>query len=253
MALEGRTVLSTRARGQGRELRERLEGLGARVLEVPTIEIVPPASWEPVDEAIRRIAEYDWVIFTSANAVEAFLSRAGSLPPIQVAAVGSQTARKLTEKGCTPDLVPIDFRAEGLLEALPDNLTGKRILIPRAQVAREYLPEHLRGRGARVDVVTVYRTERPPEGAIRLARVLQDENVDCIMLTSGSTVHNLAEMLGVSDLSHALAGIAIAVIGPVTRDSATDAGLEVDIQAEKSTVPDLVEAIRNHYEIQRKS
>ncbi len=248
MALEGKTILSTRARNQGADLRQRLEVLGARVLEVPTIEIVPPESWEPVDDAIRRILDYDWVIFTSANAVEAFLSRAGALEGIQIAAVGSETARRLEARGFRPDLVPHDFRAEGLIEAFPEDLTGSRILIPRAEIAGVRLPEALGGRGARVDVVTVYSTQRPKDADTELRRVLRDERVDCITFTSGSTVHNLADMLGVSDLSQAMDGIAVAVIGPVTCDSAARLGLDVDIQAETTTIPDLVEAIRNHYE-----
>ena len=173
MGLEGRTILTTRAKGQSGSLRERLEQLGARVLEIPTIEIVPPESWEPVDTAIGKLTEYDWLILTSANAVRCFLDRLDDqavVPPIAV--VGSQTARRLQERGLSAALIPDDFRAEGLVAAFPEDLSGKRILVPRAEVAREYLPDTLRGRGARVDVVTVYRTRRPLEGASRLRRSL---------------------------------------------------------------------------------
>jgi uroporphyrinogen III methyltransferase/synthase len=248
MALEGRTILSTRARGQGADLRERLEALGARVLEIPTIEIVPPKSWAPVDDAIGRLTDFDWIIFTSANAVEGFLSRSGPLEGSRIAAVGSQTARHLTERGAEPDLVPRDFRAEGLLEAFDDDLGGTRILIPRAEIAPEHLHRQLRERGADVEIVTVYRTQRPSGSEFELRRVLRDEEVDCITLTSGSTAGNLVEILGKSNIKRYLTGIALAVIGPVTRESATAVGLHVDIEAGQSTIPDLVEAIQQHYE-----
>ena len=249
MGLDGRTILTTRAKGQSGPLRERLEQLGARVLEIPTIEIVDPESWEPVDTAIGKLREYDWLILTSANAVRCFLDRLDDhaiLPPIAV--VGSQTARKLQERGLSPALIPDDFRAEGLVEAFPEDLSGKRILLPRAEVAREHLPDTLRGRGARVDVVTVYRTRRPLKGASRLRRSLGEEKIDCITLTSGATAQNLADMLGVSNLSEPLKGIAVAVIGPVTRDCAAEVGLRTDIQASSATIADLVAAIDRYFD-----
>ena len=249
MGLEGRTILTTRAKGQSGSLRERLEQLGARVLEIPTIEIVPPESWEPVDTAIGKLTEYDWLILTSANAVRCFLDRLDDqavVPPIAV--VGSQTARRLQERGLSAALIPDDFRAEGLVVAFPEDLSGKHILVPRAEVAREYLPDTLRGRGARVDVVTVYRTRRPLEGASRLRRSLGEEKIDCITLTSGATAQNLADMLGVSNLFEPLKGIAVAVIGPVTRDCAAEVGLQADIQASSATIADLVAAIDHYFD-----
>ena len=249
MGLEGRTILTTRAKGQSAPLRERLEQLGARVLEIPTIEIVPPESWAPVDAAIAGLADYDWLILTSANAVRCFLDRLddhAGFPPIAV--VGSQTARNLEERGLSPALIPDDFRAEGLIEALPENLSGQRILLPRAEAAREHLPDTLRARGARVDVVTVYRTQRPLAGASRLRRSLGEEKIDCITLTSGATAQNLVDMLGTADLSELLKGIAVAVIGPVTRDCAAQVGLRADIQASSATIPDLVLAIDRYFD-----
>ena len=143
--LTGKTILITRAAAQSAELRTRLEDLGARVIECPTIQIVPPKTWKPVDEAIRRVNTYQWVLFTSANAVEQFMDRMGNIRwNVPIAAVGSATAAKLGERGLKPTLLPKEFRAEGLLEAFPDNLVGTRILFPRAEVARELLPEELR-------------------------------------------------------------------------------------------------------------
>ena len=149
MELSGKTILITRAASQSAELRSRLEDLGARVIECPTIQIVPPKTWKPVDDAIRRLNTYQWLLFTSANAVEQFMDRMGNhRPTIPIAVVGSATAGKLEDWGLKPALVPQEFRAEGLLAAFSDNLVGTRILFPRAEVARELLPEELRRRGA---------------------------------------------------------------------------------------------------------
>lgn len=248
MELKGRTILTTRAKGQSRSLHTQLERLGARVLEIPTIEITEPDSWVAVDKAIANLVQYDWLIFTSSNAAERFLDRLhdpNGMPSIAV--VGSQTEKKVKERGLTPVLVPEDFRAEGLLKAFPKNLSQKRILLPRAEIAREDLPETLRKRGAEVDIVTVYRTRQPSGGHRLLLQSLQNGKVDCITLTSGSTVDNLAAMLGVDDLSNSLKDIAVAVIGPVTRESAEKFGLHADIQPFKATIPDLVESIKCYF------
>src|SRR6185295_1460520 len=217
MALTAKTILITRAASQSAELRSRLEDLGARVIECPTIHIVPPKSWKPVDEAIRRLNAYQWLLFTSANAVEQFMDRMGDRrPAIPIAVVGTATAAKLSEWALTPSLVPKEFRAEGLLAAFPENLVGTRILFPRAEVARELLPDELRRRGATVDVVTVYRTVKAFSGD--LGQILESEHVDCIVFTSPSTIpdnlHNLPTRT------------ALAVIGPITREAAQLLGLK---------------------------
>ena len=243
-SLAGWTILTTRASGQGDELRRDLQALGATVVHIPTIEIVPPENWEAVDAAIGRLAEYDWLVFTSANAVDAFMDRAGTVPDVRIAVVGRQTARRLQARGTDADLIPDKFSAEGLLERFPTDLDGARILLPRAEVADETLPETLRSRGAAVDVVTVYRTRVPVDGRKELRRRLADRSIDCVTLTSGSMVHNLIEMLGPADASRLLAHPAIAVIGPVTRRAAEQAGLRVDIEPSSPTTPALVEAIQ---------
>lgn len=248
MGLEGRTILTTRAKGQSGPLRLQLEHLGARVLEIPTIEIIPPESWEPLDTAICKLKDYDWLILTSANAVQYFFARLGdraTIPPIAV--VGSQTEKRLGECGISAALIPKEFRAEGLIETFPEDLTGKSILIPGAELARDYLPDTLRAMGAMVDVVAIYRTRRPTEGASRLRQSLDEGKIDCITLTSGSTAHNLADMLGVSNLSEIFKGIAVAVIGPVTRDCAAELGLQTDIQASNATIANLVAAIDTYF------
>jgi uroporphyrinogen III methyltransferase/synthase len=239
MALSGKTVIITRAASQSAELRSGLEDLGARVIECPTIHIVPPTSWKPVDDAIRRLNTYNWLLFTSANAVEQFMDRMGSRrPAMPIAVVGAATGKKLGEWGLKPSLVPSDFRAEGLLKAFPENLVGTRILFPRAEVAREILPEELRRRGATIDVVTVYRTVKALVGNI--GEILETERVDCIVFTSASTIPEDLHMLPT--------GTALAVIGPVTREAALLMGLKPDIVPAESTVPALVQAIQQHFQ-----
>jgi len=241
MALSGKTIVITRAASQSAELRNRLEGLGARVIECPTIQIVPPKSWKPVDDAIRRLHTYQWLLFTSANAVEQFMDRMGNRrPTIPIAVVGSATGARLGEWGLKADLIPKEFRAEGLLDAFPENLVGTRILFPRAEVAREMLPEELRRRGATVDIVVVYRTIKAFAGSI--GEILETEHVDCIVFTSPSAIPENLHMLPSST--------ALAVIGPVTREAAQLLGLKPDIVPVESSIPGLVEAIRTYFDLQ---
>ncbi len=251
MGLEGKTVLVTRSLSQSRELGSLLEGLGAKVVSIPTIAIGPPETWDPVDYAIKRIADFDWIIFTSANSVDAFLDRAGSLSGssgLKVAAVGSQTARRLEERELKADLVPEDFRAEGLIKHFPEDLTRTRILLPRAETGTDLLPDTLTGRGAQVDVVAVYRNEMPTTGGDELRALLAAGTIDCITLTSGSTAKNLVRMLATSDNVISLEGPAVAVIGPVTRQAVLQLGLHVDIEPEMATIPALVDAIQHYFE-----
>lgn len=238
MALKGKTVLITRAASQSAELRSQLEALGARVIECPTIQIVPPKSWKPVDDAIRQLYTYNWLLFTSSNAVEQFIDRLGKVRvTIPIAVVGSATAAKLAEWELKPSLIPKDFRAEGMLEAFPELMVGTRILFPRAEVARELLPEELRRRGATVDIVVVYRTLKAHGASVR--EILESERIDCIVFTSPSTIPD--------DIS-SLTGVEIAVIGPVTREAARLCGLNPSIEPVESTIPALVEAIAKQFD-----
>lgn len=247
-ALTGRTVLITRATGQAEGLEDRLHALGATLIHIPTIEFAPPENWNAVDEAIARLGAYDWIIFTSVNAVDTFMDRAKGLSGNHVAAIGKQTAARLRQWGSEVKLIPDRFRAEGLLERFPADLTGLRILLPRAAVADETLPETLRSRGATVDVVTVYRTRMPESGGRALRRLLAEGTIDCITLTSGSTLENLIAMVGPAAAGKLLSGPAIAVIGPRTRSAVENAGLEVAIEPDAATIPDLVDAIRRYFE-----
>lgn len=251
--LAGRTVLVTRAPHQARALAGPLMALGADVIIAPVIDTVEPATWAPVDDAIGRIGEYDWIVLTSTNAVDRFLDRMAlcgvALPPVggpRIAVVGAATAGRLEERGIKPDLVPGDFRAEGLIDRFREiGVTpAMRFLVPRAERAREILPDSLRAAGAAVDVVTVYRTVPavPDPGVIDRLRT---GDVDVITFTSPSTVRHFlawATSAGV-DPAEALSRSAAASIGPVTSDALRERGYEVPVEAAVSTMTSLVDGI----------
>ena len=238
--LFGRRVVVTRAREQASDLVARLQELGADTVELPAIELAEPADG---GAALRRaaagVASYDWVVFTSANAVTRFLPLlrdARSFGAARVAAIGPGTADALASANVVADLVPDRFVAESLLEAFPDAPAGGgRVLLPRAAVARDVLPEGLEARGWSVDVVEAYRTERaaPSPAALEAAAA-----ADAITFTSSSTVTNYLEVAGSSSVPPL-----VACIGPVTADTARDAGLQVDVVAEVHTIGGLVDAL----------
>ena len=245
----GKTILVTRAREQASKLTASLERLGARCLEVPSIRLVEPEDgYQAADEAISRIGEYDWVIFTSANGVGRFFERlalagkdARAFGGAKVAAIGTATAEALKGKGILADIVPREFRAEGIVEALKDEVgTGKKVLIPRAQEAREILPERLRELGAEVTVAPVYRTVAAETDGEALRQRLSDGEVDYVTFTSSSTVTNLLRIVGTAEALH---GVKTACIGPVTAETCRKNGIEPDIVAEEYTISGLVEAM----------
>lgn len=253
--LKGKRILVTRARSQALSLAQRIEILGGEVVEFPTIEVKPPTSYEPLDEAIKQIANYDWLIFTSVNGVEQFLHRfeklgknIAGLAGIEVGAIGPETARRLTTAQIQPRLVPKVYQAEGILEALiPENVLGKRVLIPRAAKARDILPETLRQWGARVDVVEAYQTVLPEADVSALCRLLRDGAIDVITFTSSSTAINFVAMLRDQDLSRLLSKAVIACIGPITRKTVEDLGMRSEIVSEEFTIPGLVKAIVDYF------
>jgi uroporphyrinogen III methyltransferase/synthase len=253
--LKGKRILVTRARAQAPSLAQRIESLGGEVIEFPTIEIKPPASYGPLDEAIKQIASYDWLIFTSVNGVEQFLHRfeklgknITDLAGIEVGAIGPETARRLTTAQIQPRLVPKQYQAEGILEALiPENVHGKRILIPRAAKARDILPETLRQWGARVDVVEAYQTVLPQADVSALCRLLRDGVIDMITFTSSSTAINFAAMLHDQDLSRLLSKAVVACIGPITRKTVEDLGMRSEIVSEEFTIPGLIKTIVDYF------
>jgi uroporphyrinogen III methyltransferase/synthase len=252
--LFGKKVLVTRAREQASVLTAALEDLGAECLEAPAIKIVPPASYAPLDAAIAGLAAYDWLIFTSVNGVDHFFARlnaagrdARALGGRKVAAIGVATAERLRAQGIVADVVPAEFRAEGVVAALEDLVKpGMKVLIPRAEVARDHLPEKLRQQGAAVDVVTAYRTVGGDSDGTGLAAKLAAGAIDLVTFTSSSTVINLLDLLG-ADGPALVARAKVACIGPVTAATCLDKGLNPDIVAEEFTIAGLVAAIGKLY------
>jgi len=258
--LAGRTVVVTRAVSQAGEFVAELERYGAKVIVCPTIEIAEPESYERLDEAVDHLYGYDWLIFTSANAIEFFLRRLKTrgvnidqLDEIRVCAIGAPSADKLRDAHVHVDVIPSQSNAEGVFAALSefvggvDQLRGLNILLPRAAVGRDYLPKALEEAGARVDLVTAYRTVVPENlDRGRLSAMLAGGG-DCIAFTSSSTVKNLALLFDTHDLSKILSGVAIACIGEITAATAREYGLNVDIQPAQSTVKDLAKAIADYY------
>jgi uroporphyrinogen-III synthase len=250
--LDGLTILVTRPTTSASRLSVALENEGARVIELPTIQIDPPEDWAPLDAAILA-GEFDWVVFTSANAVEMFLdrlTRAERGPEwfarSQVAAIGPETAAHLRSAGVTPALVPDEYVAEALVAEMGSAhpLSGRRILLPTAENARETLAQGLVAEGAIVQRVTAYRTVAP-EASTKMLEELQSGVVNVITFTSASTVHNLVTML--SGHLELLRRTELACIGPVTAAAARDHGLEPGIIATTYTIPGLVAAIRDSY------
>lgn len=252
--LFGRRIVVTRARTQAGELSRELEDLGAEVLEFPTIEIKSPDDLAPLDQAIRELDIYDWIVFTSVNGVEAFLDRLAhheldvrSIPKVaKIAAIGPATADRIKDVGLRVNVVPKEYRAEALLDEISTGeIKGKKVLIPRAKVAREILPEKLREAGADVFVPPAYESVPSDEGQEALADRLEAGEVDCVTFTASSTVENFVQAFGQEDTVRMLDGVLVACIGPITAETARGHGISVDVEAEKYTIPGLVEAVEN--------
>jgi len=241
LPLFGKRIVVTRAKGHADVLSAKLRALGAHVIEMPTIEIAPPADYGPLDRAIADLASYHWLIFTSANGVRFFLDRLDRSAAdwrslrARICAIGPATRAAIEALHLKVDLMGKEYVAEGLLEAFaPYDLAGARILLPRAAVARDLVPNELARRGAQVDVVEAYRTVVPAELAASKMPA-----ADYITFTSSSTVQNFVAALGAS----ALAAAKVVSIGPVTTRTARSLGIEVAAQAQVFTVDGLVEAV----------
>lgn len=249
--LFGKRILVTRTREQASKLTKKLEQLGADVIEFPTIKISPPSdNFQSLDAAIKNLSAFDWIIFTSANGVEKFFERlktfkldARIFANSKVAVIGSATAEKLSNFGIIADLIPAEFRAESLIDALKDKVEGKNILIARAEVAREILPRELEKFGAKVTVVAAYKTE-PARDSTQVELKLSAGEIDLITFTSSSTVKNFVAAVGKDFLSKTKT----AAIGPITAETLQKFGVDADIVAEEFTIAGLVEAIKNFYE-----
>jgi len=217
--------------------------------------VVPPNDTKPLDEAIERLATYDWLVFTSVNAVNFFFDRlfavgrdVRDLHHMRTAVVGPATEKRLFDFGIKSDIVPQSYRAESVVKAFGgQDVSGKKILLPRAKKARPVLPAELAKMGAVVDDITVYETQAVADDAHSLITKLKEDAVDLITFTSSSTVKNFYALLPPDPLETMLQGVSIASIGPITADTARDLGFKVDIIAESYTIPGLCEAIQQYY------
>lgn len=264
-ALSGRTILITRPRDARDDLAAGLAANGARIEWCPTIEITEPESFAALDSAINDLFGYDWVIFTSANGVEYFGRRVetlghslAELDDVRVCAIGEATAGKLREVAVHVDLVPGEAKAEGVYRALCDYLGSAKelktlnFLLPRAAVARDYLPRVLTEAGARVDDVACYRTVAPDSSDLgRIKALLDGGGIDCVTFTSSSTVRNFAALFDVTELAPLLVGASIACIGEVTAETAREFGLDVTIQPAETSLSALAKAISDHFAADR--
>lgn len=235
--LQGKRIIVTRSKRQAGALVEALREQGATVLECPAIEIRDPEDLAPLERAAAEVEKYDLVIFTSVNGVERFFARRPGSIRGKTCAIGPATAAALKQRGLEADFVPRRYIAEGLLEALSKlPLQGCRVLIPRAAVARDLIPQELERRGAKVEVVEAYQTILPAGGGLNV------EPADMIIFTSSSTVTNFAKLF-----PQGLPGVAAASIGPITTETAREAGWEVAVEAREYTIPGLVKAIAEFY------
>jgi len=251
--LMGQRIVVTRAREQASSLVDRLTELGAQCLEYPTIEVVGPDNWQPLDMAIENLKTYDWLVFTSVNGVKYFFERlfykgldVRVLGHLKTAVIGPVTKARLADFGIIADILPESYRAESVVAAFAgQNLKAKKILLPRAREARAVLPVELEKMGAAVDEITAYVTRPVDSGANDLTADLQASRVDLITFTSSSTVTNFKALLPAEGWRDLLAGTRIASIGPITTETAEKLGFDVDITAETYTIPGLCAAIVN--------
>jgi uroporphyrinogen III methyltransferase/synthase len=253
--LMGLRIVVTRAREQASELVERLSDLGAECLECPTINVVPPDDFNPLDTAIQNLSTYEWLVFTSVNGVNFFFNRlyeknkdVRSLRNVNTAVIGPATAKRLFDFGLHSDIIPESYRAESIIKAFADkDINGKKILLPRAKEARPILPVELTRMGAIVDEVTAYCTRSVQDKADLLLKRLKEKTIDLITFTSSSTVKNFHALLPPEDLQSLMQEVRVASIGPITADTARNLGFDIHIIAESYTIPGLCEAIKRHY------
>lgn len=252
--LTGKTVLITRSVGQSSDFKALLLAKGARVIEMPALEIHPPSNWADLDKAIGRVGSYDWLILTSTNAVEYFTQRMlelgkdyRDLHGVKVAVVGEKTAQCLRQKGLKPDYIPPNFVADSLLEHFPGNPDGKRILFPRVESGgREVLVQELRDRQADITEVAAYQSGCPAKIDPIALEALEQGKINIVTFASSKTVRHfcqlLAQALGDNWLS-VMDSVAVASIGPQTSKDCRELLGRVDVEAQEYTLPGLTQAI----------
>jgi uroporphyrinogen-III synthase len=247
--LAGRRVLVTRAAHQVGKLSDGLRALGAVPVEVPVLEIRPPASFDALDAALKSLVSYDWLVLTSANTVRVLAERAvllgielGKIGALKVAAVGSATAKAAVDAGLQVTLVPEPYVAESLVHGLASDVSGQRILLARAEIARDVVPDSLRHAGAVVDVVDAYRNVLPESAPEQLRDALED-GIDAATFTSSSSVTHLAEAARESCIPWPFAGVPAVSIGPITSKTLRELGWEPAIEASPSDISGLIAAL----------
>jgi uroporphyrinogen-III synthase len=253
--LAGTRILVGRARHQAGSLSASLRGLGAAVIEIPFIEIRKPQSYGPLDDALRNIKAYDWLILTSVNGVEAMWQRVRKLritrrklKHLQIAAIGPATKMALVKHGLKVKMVPEEYVAESVVKGLSDKVNGKRVVVIRAKVARDVIPEELRAAGAEVDVLEAYETMVPEKSRVRLRALMKNggRRPHIVTFTSSSTAKNFAELLGIKVGSPGvgwLKHVQFASIGPVTSATLRKLQLPVAFEAREFTMGGLIRAI----------
>ena len=248
--LAGTRILVGRARHQAGSLSTSLRGLGAAVVEIPFIEIQKPKSYQPLDDALKNIKSYEWMILTSANGVEAMWQRVRrlritrrGLKHLQIAAIGPATKAAIVKHGLKVKMVPEEYVAESVVKGLRDKIKGKCVVLIRAKVARDVIPEELRKAGAEVDVVEAYETVVPEKSRTRLRALMKsNRRPHIVTFTSSSTAKNFAELLGDSR-DGLLNGVKFASIGPVTSATLRELQMPVAIEAREFTMGGLIRAI----------
>ncbi len=253
--LFGKNIVVTRARAQASSLVSRLTQLGAHCIEIPTIKIAPPKDLAPLKQAIENILDYEWLVLTSVNGVKFFFDTlfdmgkdVRSLGHLKFACIGPVTKERLKEYGIISDILPETYRAESVIEAFSHvDIQDKKVLLPRAKVARTILPEELTKMGARVDEVTAYETKLDDDRKEALLDALKENAIDAVTFTSSSTVSNFMSLIQKEDTGTLLKDVTIASIGPITSDTAKDLGIAPDIEAQAFTIPGLVDALTDYY------
>ncbi len=254
--LFGKRIIITRTREQAAEFSDVLRAQGANPIELPTIEVVPPDSWEDFDGAIEKIEQYHWLIFTSANGVRFFVERLKELDKdirilkgIKICTIGPRTAKAVEDLGIKVDLLPDKFIAEAIIEGLgKEGIKDKKFLLPRAWKAREILPQEIRRLGGTIDVVTTYQTIRPEKSKEEMAKLLREKSVDLITFTSSSTVSNFVELFEKGEAQRLLENTDVACIGPITAKTASDLGINSTFMPEEYTIPAIVGAAAKYFQ-----
>ena len=256
--LFGRRIVVTRSREQAGELVEMLEERGAEAIQAPTIRIAPAEDAAALDRACAEAGTYNWIVFTSANAVEYFMQRVlangdvRDLKGVRLCAIGPSTEQRLSRYGLRVDVMPDEANSEAVMDALraAGKLKAARVLLPRADIAREVLADQLRDAGAEVTEVAAYRTmlgETERDADQDIYRMLLDRQIDAITFTSASTVKNFAKIFGEEQAADLLRTTVVASIGPVTAEAAQQLGIKTTVMPERYTIPDLVDALVEHF------